>query len=210
MALLAGIVAVLAVLLGLLAIPLTLTFRLSWPQPVRREVTVEWAFGLVRVRPEPDAGDTPSHEDVPSGKGRRGRARSSTRSTDILAALRDAPFRRRLVRFAGDVWSSIGKRDVFLRLRLGLGDPADTGQLWAVLGPLAGLLATVRDASIRIQPDFVDDVVDIDTGGQVRIVPLRLIALAVMLAVSPDFRRGLRRMRRSIRAPTVRTAGARR
>ena len=50
--------------------------------------------------------------------------------------------RRGIVRSLSDVWRAIYKKDVRLLVRMGLGDPAETGQLWVVLGPLSGMFAT--------------------------------------------------------------------
>ncbi len=208
MTVLAGIGLIFIAVLVVLAIPVTLVFRLSWPQKDRRDVAVRWFFW--RIRLDAGAGAEPKRDKSRDERARKRDGSSPTQAGDVLAALRYAPFRRRLMRFVGDVWSSIQKRDVFIHLRLGLGDPADTGQLWALLGPLAGMLATVDDASIRIDPDFVDAAVEVDAGGELRVVPLRLIGQAVMLMLSPDFRHGLRRMRGAPQTSTVGSAAARR
>lgn len=98
-----------------------------------------------------------------------------------MAAIRQPAFRRRILRFVSDVWHAIHKKNVRLLLRLGLGDPADTGQLWAVLGPLSGMLARLRDIRIAIEPDFLDSRLEVDSSGTIRMIPLRLAIIVLGL-----------------------------
>jgi hypothetical protein len=79
-------------------------------------------------------------------------------------------------------------------VRLGLGDPADTGRLWAVVGPLCAV-AQLRNAELRIEPEFVDPVLEFHADGRVRLVPLRFLGLAVAFALSPPTIRAWRTLR---------------
>lgn len=187
---LSGILIVLVALALLLLIPVTLAFRIHWPERRNNDVRVIWAFGLVDVRvsdsdDSDEAEDDAGEGDVEAHKG------SSPRKP--MAAIRYKPFRQRVVRFIRELWRAARKEDVFLDVRLGLGDPADTGQLWAWMGPLSALLVYTSDAHVSLQPDFHAQRCDIDTGGRMTVVPLQIIGLALGLLVSPDFWRGLRR-----------------
>ena len=82
-----------------------------------------------------------------------------------------------------------------LRLRIGLGDPADTGRLWALVGPLSGYLAASGQAVIAVEPDFVDSVFEARGSGALSVVPLRMLGLVTGLLLSPPVWRGLWRMR---------------
>ena len=68
-------------------------------------------------------------------------------------------------------------------MRIGLGDPADTGLLWAFLGPLSAL--PLRNAELRLEPEFVDPVLELEADGRLLLVPLRFLILAVAFALSP-------------------------
>ena len=100
-----------------------------------------------------------------------------------------------MLRFLRDIWQSIRKQNLTLRVRIGLDDPADTGRLWAVVGPIAGMLTMVKDASIEIAPEFTDAVFELDSSGKIRVVPLQMIYLAFGLLLSPSFWRGLKQIR---------------
>lgn len=193
---LTGVLAFLLLLIALLAIPVELRFQVRWPQDAANDARLEWAFGLVRIqvsRPESDAA-TPSDEEQKEEADRPGR--SAHKKWNVLAAIRQKPFRRRIFRFIRDVWRAVQKDDVSVRLRIGLGDPADTGQLWATMGPVAGVLSNVREASINIEPDFLDTALDLRSGGNIRVIPLQLIYLTAGLLLSPSVWSGIKEMNR--------------
>jgi len=94
--------------------------------------------------------------------------------------------RARAVRFARSVLRALRPRDVRIRARIGLDDPADTGRLWAVLGPLGAQLRNVE-----LEPDFREAALRFRAVARVRLVPLRLLALTVAFALSPPVVRTL-------------------
>jgi hypothetical protein len=188
---LTGALLVLLVLLIVLAIPVTLTYRASWPQLVADRAELEWAFGLVRARIPLSQTRAPLPQNDKAKRSAGNAEQAARRGSHVVAAVRHKPFRRRILRFISDLWQAIHKKDVRLRVRVGLGDPADTGQLWAVVGPLAGMLANVRDASISIEPEFFDAIFTLDSAGRIRIIPLQMFYLCVVLLLSPHVWRGV-------------------
>lgn len=94
-------------------------------------------------------------------------------------------FRRRVLRLIGDLVRATRPRELRVRARLGLGDPADTGRLWAVVGPLSAAARSLRDADVSIEPEFIEPALELDVRGRVRLVPLRLLGLAIAFALSP-------------------------
>lgn len=192
---LTGVALFLLFLVALLALPVTLTFRLAWHQALQGQVQLGWAFGLIRVRiplSKPESGSTQSEK--PLQKKARSR-KPARKGGNPFRLMRQKPFRRRVIRFVGELWRAVHKQDVRLRLRVGLGDPADTGQLWAIMGPLAGVLANTREASITIEPDFMDAHFEFDGSGRIRFVPLQLLWLTLAMLLSPPVRQGMRQMR---------------
>ena len=194
---LTGLLVFLLVLTALLAIPVTVLFRVSWPDIRENDVQVHWGFGLVRVRlPTEPSGSEPTERD--SGRTEEKRPSGTPHEErNVWAAIRQARFRRRVLRFVGDVWAAIHKHDVRLRMRIGLGDPADTGQLWAAIGPVSGVLANVRTVAIEVEPEFQGETLELAGRGRIRIVPLQLLYLAGALCLSPSIWRGVRAMRTS-------------
>lgn len=183
---LTGAATCLLLLIVLLAIPLALQFEVSWRENFQEDIRLEWAFGLVRVRIPSDQEERRQEVD---------HAKDSThKHGEFLAVFRQKAFRRRIFRFVGELWHALHKKDLSLRVRVGLGDPAETGQLWAVVGPVAGVLASVQEASIAIEPEFFDTVFELDTSGSIRIIPLQIIYLIVALLLSPPVWHGLRQL----------------
>jgi hypothetical protein len=191
----------LGVLIGLaalLAIPIGFAFRLERVEALAGELAIRWLFGLVRFRvripgarreraKEPDAGRKPARE--------RPRRRRRTGPAEIVAVLRDAAFRDRVQRLARDLLRAAHVTGLRLRMRLGLGDPADTGLLWAFLGPLGALAGGLRGADVRLEPEFLDEVLEMHAEGRTWFVPLQLLALALSFALSPASVRAWRTLR---------------
>lgn len=189
-----GTAIVLSLIVILLAMPVTLTYRYSWAETQSADVRLDWAFGLVHADVTPDL----VNDETEAARRKAGWwRRSKDGKANVMVAIRLPAFRRRILRFVSDVWRAIHKKNVQLMVRLGLGDPADTGRLWAVLGPLSGMLASLRDVRITIEPDFIDATLDIDSSGTIRIVPLQLVAILIGLAFSPPVWRGIMLMRSS-------------
>jgi hypothetical protein len=72
-----------------------------------------------------------------------------------------------------------------VRARIGTGDPADTGRLWAILGPVSAVLSGTRGADVEIHPEFLGAVLELRASGRMTVVPLRILALAAAFALSP-------------------------
>lgn len=184
--------AIFLLLVGLLAIPVTLDIRLAWDDRLLDDVTLRWAFGLVRVPIRSRRGKPSEADTIKPEKPAKRRGRTKRKRINVIRILQQKASRRRLFRFLKDLWNAVAKHDVSLRLRLGLGDPADTGLLWSVVGPLSGYLTTLEDASIHIEPDFFETALEFEGSGRLRLVPLHVIALVTGLLLSPAIHKSFR------------------
>ena len=187
----------LSLIVFLLAMPVSLTYQFSWKQTPSARLRLNWAFGLVHADVSPDLAKPGPDKPGATDKKTARRGKSKARKANFMAAIRQASFRRRIFRFVSDLWRTIHKKNVRLLVRLGLGDPADTGQLWAVLGPLSGMLARLRDIRITVEPDFLDPTLEVDSSGTIRMIPLQVVILVFGLLFSPPIWRGIMSMRRS-------------
>lgn len=177
----------LLLVIALLAVPLRLDFNLSRHEVVEVALSLQWLFGLARVKlstTDTTQRGAVQRRVVPPNK----RAPSEL---SLSRALRQKPFRTRLIRFVHDIWHAVGREDFRLYLRLGVADPADTGRLWALLGPLSGILFATQDADITIEPDFLDYGFRLEGSGTIRLIPLQLLYLAIGLLLSPAIWRGV-------------------
>ena len=190
--------ALLALLIALLAIPLTVVFSVRRIEATEGHVRFRWLFGLVRFqvpisragRPEPQPRSKPEKEAKPRRQKKKGGAGG------LFSLIRQAAFRRRVSKFIRDILAATHARNLFLRLRIGLGDPADTGRLWAILGPVAGMARNIEGAAVRIEPEFMEPVFEVESRGQFRLVPIQVIALVTAFVLSPTMLRAWWRLRR--------------
>jgi hypothetical protein len=182
-------------LVTLLALPVTLTYQLSFKEKLSADVRLNWAFGLVNADVSPDPANPESDEAESARKKAGWRSKAKGDKTKFVAAIREPAFRRRILRFAADVWRAIHKKNIELLVRVGLGDPADTGQLWGVVGPLSGALARAGDIRVTIEPDFLDATFEVDGSGTMRMIPLQVVIIVLGLLVSPPFWRGIMLLR---------------
>jgi len=194
---LAGVLIFALSVIALLAMPLSLTYDVSSRKDYRNDVTVNWAFGLLRFGiPADRRGDAARDAETSEPVDDHSR-HSSAAGQGGFVAIRQKAFRRRLLRFVGDLWHAVHKDDIRLNIRLGLGDPADTGMLWAFVGPVAGILDCTDDVAVSIVPDFFDAIFEIDSRGSVRLIPLHILCLTVALMLSPAVWRAGLAMRRA-------------
>ncbi|MDH3468239.1 MAG: DUF2953 domain-containing protein [Gammaproteobacteria bacterium] len=186
-----------ALLLLLLAVPITVAFRIDRIKKVNGYMSFQWLFGLLRFRIGiPGAAKAkPRRKPKPSKKSGKRKPVGNARS--VLTLLNQSAFRRRAIRLIKNAIHATNPRDVYLRLRIGLGDPADTGRLWALLGPVAGIATNLRSAEVRIEPEFMDPVLEVESHGALRLIPLQFLALVIAFVASPTTMRAWRMLRQS-------------
>lgn len=171
---------------ALLAVPLGVELRLDG-EGAAPAVRLRWLFGLVTAEPgggEAAAGDAPerSEREEEPGDGEDA-ARRGPGPRAVLRALRSpglGPSAGRLLR------RTVGAvRLVRADGRVRLADPADTGRLWAVVGPATAILAPGDGAPIRLRPDFSPGGARVTGSASLRVVPLRLVAGLLAFVCSP-------------------------
>lgn len=173
-------------LVAALALPVAIEFQVEHRHGTRGRATLRGLFGLVRVRIDRTAAASPAppppgREPQPAGRA-RGRRDGGARVRRLLG---DAAWRRRVLRLARDLLRVVQLRHLSLRGRLGLGDPADTGLLWAVLGPLEATVRPLTRIELRLQPDFVEAVCEVDAQGECVLVPLHVVRLGLGFVLAP-------------------------
>jgi len=184
----------LLLLIALLAIPVTLTFHASWQKSLQGNIQLQWAWGFVSARfplvksagatEQEEKQTTNNIQQIPANK------------NNLLTALQHKKLRQRIIKFIRDFWHAIHKTNLKIQLRIGLDDPADTGQLWGFVGPVSGILSGIREANINIEPDFLDSTFELDGQGTIRFVPLKMLYLISALLLSPSVWQGVKQTRK--------------
>lgn len=185
------LLAVLLFLAVMLAVPLEWVFTLRYEQGKRKsDSQIRWLFGLVRFK------TTGSHDaDTVNKPDKRKKHRAKRRRSSPLAAVSVEGFAERLLTLLRRLLSSIHIRHLNVQARIGLGDAADTGRLWALVGPLSALLAMPRGAWVYIEPDFTETVLDLKSNGRLRVVPLQVMTLLLVFLLSINTMRALHAIR---------------
>jgi hypothetical protein len=164
-----------------LAMPVRLTVT---GHGTRFRVRVQALLGLVSKELEGHGRPT---KPKPAPKPRR-RAEPGRAARRFWAIARSRGLWPRVQRFLARIWASLRIRELSGVARVGLVDPAETGQLWAVLGPLALLLAR-RFPDFALQPSFADEPLDVDLHARLVVVPLEILGVTLAFLLGPTMLR---------------------
>jgi len=170
----------------LLWVPLDIIFDIDVNGKPEFTVRFSWFFGLVKRGPRRRAEVKPRPERP---------ARRHRRRPDIRLAYRMLRVRGLLKNFARlikGVLASFHLTGLAADFSLGLGDPADTGMLFSVLGPAAAFLGPAVFERVNLQPDFDDDPsIEGNSHGTARLRPIRLLPHLLRFTFSPPTARAL-------------------
>ena len=187
---------VLATLAGLallvilvLSVPVELTVRLITPEKPRVRFLLRWLFGLVRWEIKPEKTEKPAR------KGKVARAKPLGRRIGqarvILALLGTRGLVRRSLKLISDVLGHLKIRGLKVDLRLGLSDPASTGLLFAIIGPI---LALWHPPGVKLSPGFEGAVFAGELIGNIRVIPGQLVIAVLSFIFSRPVLRAVKRL----------------
>lgn len=169
-------------IVAVLAVPIDLVFCVERETEFKSTARVRWLFGLV-------GRDLTSRGKKPEKKPKRRRS-----FKPFLAMLKSRGFARRLFKFVRDAMRRSRIRDLKVDLRVGLSDPAETGMMFAALGPASAYLASIPSADVHIRPDFEESSLKGQVRGDVRVFPILFVGPVLSFAVSFDTLRAIREM----------------
>lgn len=172
----------LVLFVALLAIPFDITFNVQRREAFKSDINIVWLFGLVRFSIPGKSTSPPTTKPLKTKPAKKSKARKTGMAKNLLW---NARFRYRLIKFVKDLFKSIQIAAFYLRVRLGLDDPADTGRLWALLGPLSIYLSNLSNATVSLEPEFQRETLIVDGNGEVRIVPLKIVFTILAFVLSP-------------------------
>lgn len=173
------LIALLVGMIVVLAIPIDLAFTLQREERLQTRVTLGWLFGLVKI-PLSVKG-----EKAESTAPKKPRHTQSRRKLHMGAMLRSQGFLARVLRLLRRLKDCVHIRHLRLHILLGLDDPADTGQLWGIVGPLTLAVPVPASTDLSIQPEFTGATCQVNGEGVLRIVPIEIIGTLCIFALSP-------------------------
>lgn len=160
---------ILLVVVFLLVIPIDVQVFAERDRVFTSSVSIIWLFRVVRVRMH----FTPTYS-------RAEKARALTQRAFRLQADKVAQYfiipelRIRTLRFLGKLLYTLRPQDVRIWARVGMNDPAETGWLCAVLGPITTFFSP---ASIDIEPNFQQACFQFRASAHVRLIPAQLLVV---------------------------------
>jgi hypothetical protein len=169
-----AVVASLVLLLFLiLCVPLDMALHADVHGKPKFRLRFSWLFGLVNK-------EITSEKEKPEKKKRavKGERKYRWRDTRVIfKTLRTKGLLRRLKDLIiKGIFSHLKAKDLIADFKIGLGDPADTGLLFAFIGPACVFLGSSHLHQIRVEPSFGDDaVLEGYSQGTTRLHPIQLI-----------------------------------
>ena len=181
-----GSLALLIVLV--LCIPLDLTLHIDIHGRLKVRTRLVWLFGLVSK-------EIRRGEKKPRDKSREAREKRKPRKKKrnvktVFQILRTKGLLKQFKRLLKDILTRFKIRDLRVNLRIGLDNPADTGLLFAIIGPITSLLKSPQH--IRLQPAFDEAVLEGDLSGAVRLQPIQLVVPLLRFTLSIPTMRALK------------------
>lgn len=199
-------VAVLLSVLTLLAIPVTITFSVVRREDFSGRITFGWLFGLLRVSPSIPTGagrrrKRRRRERAPAESGGQGgpdvtgepKAPSARTSADdkrapaerLRRVLKTKGFIRGVLRFLRDMARCVRFVSLHVAGRFGLDNPFDTGRLWGTFCAFTGFLHGTERVRLQVEPDFDEAVFELDSRGEIRIIPVTLFLPFIRFVLAP-------------------------
>ena len=172
------VIALVAGLVGLavfvLSVPLEAVLNLDTSRRPKLSMRLVWLFGLVSKElggEKEEAAGKKVREKEQKKKGRR-----AVDPRTALKLLRARGLPGKVMRLVRGILGQLRIRELAANLRLGLGDPADTGLLFAVITPAIPFLNLTPRCQIRVQPCFHDELVfEGHIRGALSLQPVRLV-----------------------------------
>ena len=158
----------------LLVIPVDLVFCVEKDVDFKSRVRVRWMFGLIG-------------KDI-RGRKRRPEKEKRERKRNVkpfLAMLRTRGFLWKLSKFIKHVFQLLNVRELKLNLRVGLSDPAETGLLFAVIGPTMVCMKSFSSLDVQVEPDFEQENLRGYFKGDLRASPIRFVKPFALFVLNP-------------------------
>ena len=164
-----------AFFITLLSVPIEVSFSLDTAAQPRFRSRFIWLFGLVR-------------KDIQKKEGKTGKKKRPGKRPDIrimLRVLRTRGLFRQVRNLLVRLWRCLNFRRLEAEFTIGLGDPADTGLLFALIWPITtGMAGSISD-HVRMRPSFNEAVFKGYASGTIRVSPIRLIPPLMRFIFSP-------------------------
>lgn len=157
-----------------LAIPLDLVLHADVYGKPRLRLRLDWLFGLIS---KDITGRVKKPRQPEKEKAKPELRKSMSRALASLKLLKTKGLLTQVKRLLKDIFGRLEVRDIGADLAIGLDDPADTGLLFAVVGPATVLLDYLFPNRLKVRPSFTGEAIfEGYLDGTVRIRPVKFVA----------------------------------
>ncbi|MFC1932318.1 DUF2953 domain-containing protein [Chloroflexota bacterium] len=154
-------------------VPLDATFNIDTSEKLRFRLRIAWFFGLISKELHREKKKPEEKKKVAEEKQKKKR-RIEFRT--VLKILQTEGLLKQVKNLVKGVLGQLKIRDLVANFKVGLGNPAETGILFAIVGPATAFLSSLTSHEIRIQPAFGDEaILEGFSYGKVRLRPIQLI-----------------------------------
>ena len=180
------VIATLAGLLGLvilvLCVPLDATLSIDTSAKPTFRLRMAWFFGLISKELRREKKKPEEKKKVVEEKRKKKRKFEFRK---ILKILRTKGLLKQVRNLVRSILGQLRIKELAVNLKLGLEDPADTGLVFALIGPATSFLNFPSQYQINVQPSFYgEDVFEGSLRGVLRLQPIRLTGPLLRFAFS--------------------------
>jgi hypothetical protein len=187
-----GAIAIAALIVLLLAIPIHLAVRVEFSDRLRGRAQLRWLFAKVDVPVPRRARQRPGPAPRPVSAAPR--SRPANRALSLAALLRTPGLLSRIVRLATDLLGQFRIRRFELNADYGLADPADTGRLCGVIAPVL-IAVSATGARVSCRPIFDRSCLTGACVASIRVRPIAVLGVVVGFLASRPVWRAIRAWR---------------
>ena len=171
----ATIVSLAALIVLILCVPLDMVLRIDVSGRPRFGMRLVWLFGLIGKEVRKGKGKPGEKRGAVEGKRKLGKRRIRART--VFEILRARGLLKQIEVLLRNILRRLKIRELRVDCRVGFDNPADTGLLFALIGPASLFMSSSIPCQIRAQPSFDDGTVfEGSFHGAVRLWPIQLLA----------------------------------
>jgi hypothetical protein len=157
-----------------LCVPLDMVLHIDVYGRPRFRTRLMWLFGHISKEVTKESKKPEEKKRVVKGK--RKPSRSRIRAVTIFKILRTRGLLSQFKILLKGVLSCLKIRELGADFRVGLDDPAETGLLFALIGPATFFLPPSLSSQIKVQPSFGDEAFcEGNLHGTIRLQPIQLV-----------------------------------
>ena len=157
----------------LLCVPVDMALHIDVYGRPKFRMKLSWLFGLVSKEVRKGKKKPEEKKRVAEGKPKLRKRRVKART--VFEILQTKGLLGQFKCLLKDVITRLKIRDLLADFRVGLDNPADTGLLFALIGPAILFLSSSFPHEIRVQPSFDKAVLEGYSYGVVRLRPIQLV-----------------------------------